>query len=175
MFTPRNRASRAACNAFSHDRWTTYPVAPVVSRNVANRPVPSASTDSGRLGSCHSGPVFPSLSSFCCNCATSSAFSQWAVNDAQLARQSHRLIHFRVVNAKEILVRKENLEGRSSIGHHLAQLAWRFFHKFCYRHVKGIIAGALPFRLLFPEFVTLQRVVIAVRTAHFNVGSCSTD
>ena len=99
-----------------------------------------------------------------------SVFAVRSNDHAELLRERQCLIHFAVIDAKEIFVRQENFERRSAVRHNFAKLRFRFFAKFRDRHVKRVIASTFPVGLGFPEFIAGQRVVSAVRATHFDIG-----
>ena len=92
--------------------------------------VPSASTDSGRLGSCHSGPVLP-----CCEQPLLQSADEFGVlamrrgDDAELLRQRQGLVHLAVVDAEEVLVGEEDLEGADAVADDLSQLTFGVRHR----------------------------------------------
>src|ERR1700693_388485 len=51
-------------------------------------------------------------------------------NHAKLLRERQCLIHFTVIDAKEIFVREKNFERRSAVSHNFAKLRFRFFAEF---------------------------------------------
>src|SRR5882724_12065258 len=70
------------------------------------------------------------------------------------------LIHLAIVDAEEVLIRQKYLERRGAVGDNRPQLRFRLVDKLRDRHMKGIIAGALPFSLRLPELITFQGIVV---------------
>src|SRR3984893_3920810 len=70
---------------------------------------------------------------------------------AELLCERQRLIHFAVIDAKEIFIGEKNFERRSAVGHNFAKLRFRFFGEFRDRHVKRVIASTFPVGFRFPE------------------------
>ena len=109
------------------------------------RPVPSASTDSRAAGLM---PLGAGLS------LREQALLQppdelrvLAVrgdDDAELLRQAERLIHLAIVDAEEVLVGEEDLEGADAIADDLAQLRFGLVVELRDRHVEGVVARARP-------------------------------
>ena len=94
---------------------------------------------------------------------------------AQLPRQGHRPVHLGIVDAEEVLVRKEDLEGADAIRYDLAKLAFGLVFKLRDRHVEGIVAGAVSLGFGFPELVAFERIVETRRAAHLNLGGGAAD
>ena len=74
-------------------------------------------------------------------------------NYSKPLRKFQRLVHFAIIDAEKILVSEKNFERGRSIVNDLAQLRFCFFDKLRHRHVKRVVAGALAFRLRFPQVV----------------------
>src|SRR3984893_18442105 len=102
---------------------------------------------------------------------TADQFSVLAMSgddDAQFLRQSERLIHLVIVNAKEVFVRKKNFEGSRSVAHDLAQLGLSVLIESTHRHMKGVIASAPAFSFFLPQVIPRQSVLSPGWAAHLN-------
>ena len=96
-------------------------------------------------------------------------------NHAQPFGKLQSLIHFAVIDAEEVLVREKDFERCGAVRHNLPQLRFGLLHELGYRHVEGVVARAFAFGLGLPELIALQRVIVAIRAAHFDVRSRSAD
>src|ERR1700746_1803180 len=85
------------------------------------------------------------------------------------------LVHFAVIDAKKILVSQKDFERSSAVGDDLPQLRFGFRHKLGYRHMERVIARAVTVGFRLPELVAVERIVIAIRAAHFDVSCRSAD
>src|SRR3984893_6442668 len=90
---------------------------------------------------------------------TADQFSVLAMSgddDAQFLRQSERLIHLAIVDAKEVFVRKKDFEGSRSVVHDFAQLGRGLLVEPGHRHVKGEITSAFAFSFFLPQVIPRQ-------------------
>src|SRR6267142_2427148 len=95
-------------------------------------------------------------------------------NHSEALGEFEGLVHFGVIDAKKVFVGEKEFERRRAVGDNLSQLRFRFLHKLGYRHVKGVVTRALAVGLRLPKLIAFQRIVVAIGTAHLNVGCRST-
>ncbi len=96
-------------------------------------------------------------------------------NDAKFLRQLERSIQLRVVHAERAFVGEEHFEGADAALHDFAELLLGLVVELCHAHVEREIARGLADSLFHPKLKTLQRVVLARRTAHLDKGGRTAD
>ena len=102
-------------------------------------------------------------------------FAMGRDNDAETPGEGQGLVHFAVVDAKEIFVSEEDFEGGSAVGNDFAKLGFGFGDELGDGHVEGVVTGALAGGFGLPKVITGQSLVIAIGTAHFDVCGGAAD
>src|SRR6516225_9989930 len=97
-------------------------------------------------------------------------FAMRGDDDAEFFRQRKGLEHLSIIDAEEVLVGQEDFEGGRAVGDNFTELRFGVVDEFGDRHVEGVIAGGMAGGFGLPEVIALERVVLAIGTAHLDVG-----